>query len=360
MEKVNITAWKALHFKELLTKIAPTHWDIDLTMICNHRCKGCFYIGLPEDGFDSSLEVFRDMNNGSILNTELTLKIIKEIAEVGGKAITFVGGGEPTLHPKIVDIFTEVKRNNLKFGLVSHFGLSYKQEFFSALLDATWVRVSTNAATNQTYQKIQGIKKSEEFERVCNNIKTFASMGGNIGVSFLIHPDNVGEIPYAASLYRGLGAKYIQYKPYITDKKNNLWDDWNDAIINALDIAKAVEDKNFRVLDQFQNRRQQLVEFWNKQECGKCWVHHFNPKLTATGKLYICCELAYSDKGLLGDLNSTSIKELISSGRWAKVQEEINTNNCPPCWERPLNKSINDGTFNDINPPIKTIDMEFV
>ena len=178
-----ITAWKALRFKDRVEKIAPIHWDIDLTMVCNHRCPGCFYIGLPEDGYDSGLGVFRNMKTGSMLDTNIVLNTISSIPKVGGKAITFVGGGEPTLHPKVIDIFKAVKNAGLKFGLISHLGLPYKPSFFESLLPASWVRVSVNAAEADTYSKMQGIKK-EEFNRVTNNVNTFSSMGGNIGVSF--------------------------------------------------------------------------------------------------------------------------------------------------------------------------------
>lgn len=356
--EVNITAWKALLFKDRVNRLAPIHWDIDLTSVCNHRCPGCFYIGLPEDGFDASQGVFREVKNG-ILPTDLVLRTVKDIPKVGGKAITFVGGGEPTLHPKIIDIFKEVKANNLKFGLISHLGLNYKPEFFEALLPASWVRVSTNAATAKTYSKMQGIKE-DEFNRVCNNISHFSQLGGRIGVSFLIHPDNVHEISWASIIFSKLGARYIQYKPYITDKHEHLWAGYEDDIEKELKKAKTYETPIFKVVDQFVGRKQQLLDYWHLKPCGKCWVARFNPKITANGKVYQCCELAYSDTGILGDLNVNTLEEMINSGSWEKAEKDINTDKCPPCWERDLNRSINDGSFHSMKPPPETLDAEFI
>lgn len=354
-----ITAWKALNFKDRLEKIAPVHWDIDLTMICNHRCPGCFYIGLPDDGYDSGLGVYRDMKTGTILDREIALSTIAQIPEVGGKAITFVGGGEPTLHRNIVEIFSAVKKANLKFGLISHFGLTYKQEFFDALYGASWVRVSINAATAKTYSKMQGIKE-DEFNRVIKNIKTYAKMGGKIGVSFLVHPDNVNEISQAAELFSGAGAAYIQYKPYITDQKEALWQDIKETVSSELSKANTFASSKFQVLDQFQSRLTMLKEFWNLKPCGKCWVPRFNPKITANGKVYVCCELAYSDRGILGDLNLTDLKDMTTSGSWEKAELGIDTDKCPPCWERDLNRAINDSSFHSMKPPPDTVDSEFI
>lgn len=358
-DQTAISAWKALRFKDRITKIAPIHWDIDLTMICNHRCPGCFYMGLPDDGYDASLGVYRNMNTGTILDTGVVLRTIAAMPSVGGKAITFVGGGEPTLHPKIVDIFKLVKLMNLKFGLISHFGLAYKQEFFDALLNSSWVRVSTNAANSKTYSKIQGIKK-DEFSRVVANIKKFADMGGKIGVSFLIHPDNWSEISAAAYLFSDIGARYIQYKPYITDKKEALWAGLEDRIKEQLDIANTFASDKFQVLDQFISRKKQLQDYWNLKPCGKCWVPRFNPKITANGKLYVCCELAYSEHGILGDLNTDSLENIVQSDMWDKAERGIDTDKCPPCWERELNRAINDGSFHSMKPPEETVDSEFV
>lgn len=357
--KVNITAWKALAFKDRVDRVAPVHWDIDLTMICNHRCPGCFYIGLPEDGYDSGQGVYRNMKTGTILPTQLVLDAVAAMPKLGGKAITFVGGGEPTIHKDIVTIFRAVREAGMKFGLVSHFGNVYKSDFFYTLLESTWVRVSVNAGRDVTYGKMQGVKPTA-FWRVLENVRTFSALGGHIGVSFLIHPDNATEIVEAARLFKEAGAKYIQFKPFISDKQEGLWSGWESTISKQLAEAMEYNAPNFQVVDQFQKRKAMLISYWKKEPCGRCWVARFNPKITADGKIYICCELAYSGRGVLGDLNQKSLEEIIQSEEWPKVEQSINTQGCPPCWERGLNKAINDQSFFTMVPPEVTPDLEFI
>ena len=45
------------------------------------------------------------------------------------------------------------------------------------------------------------------------------------------------EISKAAELFSNLGARYIQYKPYITDKKEELWKGLEEKISEELSSA---------------------------------------------------------------------------------------------------------------------------
>ena len=66
-------------------KTFPIAVEIDLTNKCNHKCIWCMFEGFKERKPHS-------------LDKELVFDLLKELKSLDVKAITFVGGGEPTLH----------------------------------------------------------------------------------------------------------------------------------------------------------------------------------------------------------------------------------------------------------------------
>jgi MoaA/NifB/PqqE/SkfB family radical SAM enzyme len=351
--KTAITPFKAVRYADRLSgPVRPIHWDVDPSSVCDHRCRSCPYIF--DGAIDPMLGVIRPESapaRRTFLEYDRLVRFFDEARARGGKAITFVGGGEPTLHPRITEILAAACARGFKFGLVTHLGREYGDDFFAVLAKATWIRISLNAATREGYLRHQG---RDDFERAIANAARVSGSGPRVGMSFLVTDENDREILPAAELAKRAGCAYVQFKPLITPRLEEIYTDRKGEIRDQLDAAKALADGSFQVLDQFADRLVELRRHAGGEFAGKCWVPRFNPKLGANGVVYTCCELAYSDAGKIGSIYDEGLAAILDRAPWVEMA------GCPHCWDKPLNRVINEGRLGSIAPPPASDDQEFV
>lgn len=353
--ETQITPMKLARYPELLSgPVRPIHWDVDPSSVCDHGCRGCPYIF---DGpIDPMLGVARPesaKDKRTFIDNDVFVNFLSDAIDHGAKAITFVGGGEPTIHPSFKMMMLATHVLGLKFGVVTHLGRKYDPSFFDALKLATWVRVSVNAGTRETYLRHQA---KDHFDQALANIETAAKLGTRIGMSFLITDDNYGEVALAAWKAKGAGASYIQFKPIIEVELGKAYEKIEDHIVEGLSAARMYDDENFQVLDQWSARLEELRQHSRGEFSGRCHVPRFNPKLGANGVVYVCCELAYSTEGAVGSIYEEPLATILERAG----QKFMEMHDCPHCWNKPLNTLINEGRVDELVAPPESIDQEFV
>lgn len=287
----------------------------------------------------------------TFLDFDRLIRFFDEARARGGRALTFVGGGEPTLHPRIIEILERAHERGFKLGLVSHLGRTYEDELFAILAKATWIRISINAATRMTYLGHQG---RDDFEQTIANTARLCGRGPRVGMSFLVTEDNYGEIVSATELAKRTGCAYIQFKPLIEPQLEKIYAGREREIRAQLDAAAERADDSFQVLDQFADRLAELQRHARGEFAGACWVARFNPKLGANGVVYACCELAYSDAGRVGSIYEEPLAAILDR------VPRLEMSRCPHCWDKPLNQIINEGRLSSVAPPPASDDQEFV
>ena len=82
-------------------RTAPIYIRIKPTNYCNHKCYYCSYA-------DSALGLRDSVNRQDQIPWEKMQEIISDITEMGVKAVTFSGGGEPLVYPHIVEAMQKV------------------------------------------------------------------------------------------------------------------------------------------------------------------------------------------------------------------------------------------------------------
>jgi MoaA/NifB/PqqE/SkfB family radical SAM enzyme len=351
--KTEITPFKLVRYSEILSgQVRPIHWDVDPSSACDHRCRTCPYIF---DGpIDPMLGVIRPESSPerrTFLEYDRLVRFFDEAKARGGKALTFVGGGEPTLHPRITDILEGAHARGFKLGLVTHLGRQYRDDFFDIAMKAAWIRISVNAGKRETYLRHQG---RDDFDQAIINASRLSGRGPRVGLSFLVTEDNYREIVLATELAKRVGCAYIQLKPLISPRLGEIYAGKEKEIRAHLDAAVEQADDSFQVLDQFADRLAELQKHARGELVGKCWVPRFNPKLGANGVVYSCCELAYSDAGRIGSIYEESLAKILDHIPCIEMAH------CPHCWDKPLNKIINEGSLSSVAPPPESDDQEFV
>lgn len=322
-------------------KIYPIHLRVGLTNSCNLRCNFCNFHSSNEkdfyDGFDFS----------DSLQKEQAIRFFREFAECGGKAITFCGSGECTIHPGFVDICNVCHDAGLQIGLITN-GVALIRP---AILDCvskthTWIRVGMNAGNRKTYKHITNTCE-ENFDNILKavgKIRAQATMEEfRIGMNFVVTLDNFDEILEATQYCKSANAHYIRFEPeFYTGLAHKSIASKLDEIQDALYEAKKLERDGFEVsipkLDRGEMTNTDVVE----GDFTKCWYCNFVAAMGADGCMYPCPQIHLNsdyrygkaiDEGYVKWM-TTDVKsswQVLNGDRRAK---------CKTCYYRPQNELL--------------------
>jgi len=325
----------------------PVLVSIDPINDCNMKCIWC--------------------NSERVLNTrkgKLDLFAINKITDFihqwGVKAVCVGGGGESLVNPHTTTLILNCVTKNIEVGVVTN-GLSINKHL-AALSQCTWLGVSVDAATKNTFNKLKGVNGFDTVITNINNLIEYSNkyntlLGKDLpayGISFkyLVHKDNVHEIAAAAKLAKDLGCKNIHFRPATipwSKRTENTTSYFSKADIGAFNqqISKALEldDANFNVygvIHKFGDVFEPDNAFY------KCWAIFmtavFAPSITpkyGAFSFVLCCDRRGDPK--LEAFTSITQPYLIKSFWGSKEHWDIHKSievetECPRCTYRPHNE----------------------
>ncbi|MEM5855057.1 MAG: radical SAM/SPASM domain-containing protein [Candidatus Aenigmatarchaeota archaeon] len=134
----------------------PWHMQLQPTARCNLRCKFCWSNKYKRREPDLSDEKWKE--------------ITREACEIGVKALTIVGGGEPLIRINLVREMTKmIKDYNIDGTIVTN-GTLITSEFAKHLVDIRWDTIAISIhGVGQTDNYLRGSKKA--FQMTMNSIK---------------------------------------------------------------------------------------------------------------------------------------------------------------------------------------------
>jgi radical SAM protein with 4Fe4S-binding SPASM domain len=288
----------------------------------------CFF----RDGARTPGHIRYDVRKTSYLDGEVILEAIREFKKIGVKAITFVGGGEPLLHPEIEGILQKVIEADIKFGIITNLSKMIHPDL---LAKASWIRVSVDAAESHTYERVHN-PGSNDFEVVKENIRRLRNKV-DLGVSFVVCKENWGEIYKAAELFKEMGVNYIQFKPaYDVDKGESIMP-YMEEIEMLLRRAQKLATDGFEVIDMMHRVKELSTP---NRNFILCRIHNYNTQIGSDGNVYPCCVLKYIEEYSYGSLYESGFEEVWQGRRRREVIERLTGANCPPCWYDKTNEVL--------------------
>lgn len=296
-------------------KIAPVYVRIKPTNVCNQKCYYCVYA-------DDQVFNNRKVNRCESIPWEKMQEIFADIVDMGVKAVTFSGGGEPLCYHSIVPTLKMVKDSGIDYSLITN-GQELYGEKADLLSEAKWIRISMDAADEKTYEKIRRVST---YQSVLKNIEGFAKKKGKnctLGINFVVTKDNYLDIYNFCSTMRDIGVNNIKFSPLMV--KNSL--DYHKGIKNdveeQLKRAKAdLETNEFDVVDKYSGDMM-LDENFEKQYCI-CYMKNLFTVIAADQNVYFCHQKAYRPDGLIGSIAERSFKELWFSDETAEIFRNMN------------------------------------
>lgn len=183
----------------------PIYMEVSPAGACNHRCTFC--------GVD-----FMGYQNRS-LETAIFKERLTEMGRLGVKSIMYAGEGEPFLHRNMAEIINHTKDSGIDVSLTTNGSLLKKETAEAILEKTTWIKVSINAGTKETYAAIHHTKE-RDFERVIENMTAAARIRKDkgyrchLGMQMVLLPENHFEAQTLAQIARDIGMDYLVIKPY--------------------------------------------------------------------------------------------------------------------------------------------------
>ena len=298
-------------------RIAPIYIRIKPTNYCNHKCYYCSYA-------DSELGLRDSVNKQDQIPWEKMQEIISDISDMGVKAVTFSGGGEPLVYPYIVETMQQILNAGIDLSIITN-GQLLNGERADVLANAKWVRISFDSANAQTYAKVRQLPLTA-FDEVCNNIREFSKKKQNnceLGINFVINHENADQVYDMAKMVKELGVNHIKFTARVTKDLFEYHEPFKQNVIEQIHRAEAeLQDDGFRVINKYEGDFDSALVFHRCYE--KCYLNRIFTVIAADSKVYFCHDKAYVKEGIVGDLKNQSFKELWFSQETAERYQNFN------------------------------------
>lgn len=289
----NIETFDADH---ALSKIGPISINLDLTSACNFACPHCV---------DSNI-----INTGESLKLEEIKRSLDTLKARGLLSVILLGGGEPTLHKDFGEIVNYIKSMGLQLGIVTNGSKLGRIERIAHTLEKhDWVRLSLDAASQETFTKLHRPKKDLTLHEILRRSRELKLQNPDIllGYSFIImwegltfkdHPicPNIHEMPEAVELAIRYRFDYISFKPCLVRLQKTQRESLLDSVERKKEqrIIKDIQI-NFQRANKVAENKIKLLASVNlraimdnkvdelKRQPNICHMQFFNTVVTPSG-----------------------------------------------------------------------------
>lgn len=331
----------------------PALVTVDPINACNLSCSWC-----------NAANILQNRKNR--IDKETLLKLADFLADwkgspdwpAGVEGVCIAGGGEPLLHPDIGSFIEACVDRGIEVGIVTN-GTNI-HNFLEPLSLCTWVGVSVDAGTPETFKQLKG---QDSFDKVCDNISRLKDFinhhpcqlatnqpGYGISYKFLLYNGNIHDVLPAVEKAKELGCKNFHLRPagISWDKVGAATEKIFDPGVRRelsiqLEKARVFEDENFGIYGITHKFDPNLNKANLFSSCHAIFMTAvFMPPRNNEEKLCLglCCdrrgdetvECAKSIQEM--DL----IKKFWGSEEHWQVFDQIDTKHCPRCTYQPHNQ----------------------
>jgi GTP 3',8-cyclase len=245
--------------------------EISTTSRCSASCDFCFYRN----------EKHRDCD----ISAMSLIRFVSSIPTI--RAVTWTGGGEPTMHRDFSEITKEIANCKVRQGLITNAILSANYD--PSLFD--WVRISK---TNKEYN--------------LDTIKFIRDNCGRVGLclNYTGRKDDE-QVNEALTIAHNIGLDYVQVRPAVNLK---------GALVFV--TPPDIQDEKLEITAyKFEDNRK-------RRDYNKCYGFNFVPFIWETGDVGACAYHYGNDTFKIGNINEDTPEEII-----AKTPRFFNT--IPTC-----------------------------
>lgn len=340
-----------LQHKEELEKIEagregdciPIHVRIEPTELCNFKCDFCWW---HNDENRKHLSDFR-FTGKKIFDRQRLLDLIHELSDLGARALSFTGAGDPLMYPHMAQVLNSAHELGFVFGITSNMAMPMNDELVKALAKASWLRWSMNAGTIDTYLAIgnpKGRKPEGVFTRVQENIRRVnrarkdEAVPPDLNVSYVVSDINQKDIIEAARLVKALGVDSIAFRPDTPIKRREKLNFYPKHVVSEIEKArKELDTEGFHV---YMN----VVRQEDTQKYGDpdliCFYSNHTTHVDASGDVYPCCYTRYDSRYVIGNIMDQSFSDFWFGPERRAFYKKLYQDSCPSCGYGRFNRAL--------------------
>lgn len=303
---------KIFHFKDKIDSLSkdvdnimpPVHIRIKPTNACNHNCRYCAYKV-------DNLQLGKDMAKQDFIPKGKMLEIIDDIADMGIKAVTFSGGGEPLYYPYLLDALRKLSKTSVKFAAITN-AANLQGEIAEIFANhGVWLRISMDGWDDASYSFYRSAPKGE-FAKILNNIRNFKALGGKcyLGVSLVVDRKNATHVYEFIKKIKSAGVDNVKVSPCIVSNDGKENDKYHRPIFGIVkkqlkDALEDLGDHKFEIFDSYH----ELNDEFDKRYTW-CPYLQILVVIGADLNIYSCQDKAYNLKeGCIGTIKNRSFKD---------------------------------------------------
>ncbi|MEO5344109.1 MAG: radical SAM protein [Gammaproteobacteria bacterium SHHR-1] len=283
--------------------LAPVHIRIKPTNRCNHDCWYCAY-------HVDNLQLGEEMDQRDTIPEAKMLEIIDDIVEMGVRAVTFSGGGEPLIYKPLPECVERLAAGGVKVAALTN-GSNLKGRVAEVFAEhGTWLRVSLDGWDEASYSHARGVPEGT-FGKLLDNLRAFVHLGSRcvLGASYIIDQHNHAHVADACRILRDVGLNHVKLSGVVVgngvDENNRYHAEIRDQVERQIELARELENDDFTVVDHYHELAGRVFE----KSYDFCPFLQFQPVIAADCRVYTCHDKAYNQEGLLGSIEERSFRD---------------------------------------------------
>jgi len=307
------TKMKIFHYRDKLYSLpkkinmikAPIHIRIKPTNSCNHNCCYCAYR-------TDNLQLGKDMKNEDAIPKEKMFSIIEDMHEIGVKAVTFTGGGDPFCYPHLLQAIKKISQTKIKFSALTN-GSRLKGEIAELFaFNGTWLRVSMDGWDNESYKYYRNVSDGE-FTKITRNMANFKKLKGScvLSVNIIVDKYNANHLYSLIKKLKEVGVDSVKVSPCILHNDCIENNKYHEPFFNIVKqhIEKAIynlKDDYFEIYDAYHELDNKF-----RKDYDWCPYQQILPVIGADLNIYSCQDKAYNtETGVIGSIKTESFKQM--------------------------------------------------
>lgn len=235
----------------------PPHLAIELTDKCNLSCKHCYRNAKHEGTFIDKSKLF---------------DLIDQLSGEGLELVE-VTGGEPTLHPDIVEIIEYLVS---KLGLVAVLtnGANVNKNVIDTFIGSkgkVLVNISIDSSTPDFHDAFRGVKGC--WQQSCKAVKELADNGVLVRVAMSVTPENMFDVESTLLLAKNLGAQSFAWEQCSPQGRgvNISWKDVSEYDYLEYERISKCLRKKYNELINFLPPKSSRMMSLGLENCGGGW-----------------------------------------------------------------------------------------
>lgn len=322
---------------------------VEPTSRCNLACRTCIRNTWNEPMGDMDMGVFERLASQLVRFPHL-------------ESVMFGGFGEPTAHPRILDMVQAVKSLGLRAEMITNATLlddALVDGLLRERLDTLWI--SLDGTTEESFA---AVRPGAGLARVLDNVERLARRNGRdgheieIGIAFVVMKTNLQDVKHLDRLARSVGARRILVShvlPYseamekemlclqtLTLETFTFAPGKTELSLPRIDVNNTTKDTLFSLFQGFEN----LTFMGNRVavDARRCrFVHDRTTFVRWDGQIAPCMGLLHSHRTFLyglerrvrahdfGNVRERDLSDIWDSEAYARFRDKVKAFDFSPC-----------------------------